>query len=135
MKTIECSRCHRLFKSTDERIFIHTATQDFNWCEDCTRRALQLMDMKLHEEEKIRLNYECMSCPMRKGCLAICAAQPEDILKPPCGKYAIGISGNRTDAFWTRPSETWQQDRFNTNPRDLRFVIVDKSDDTEVSII
>lgn len=24
MKTLECSRCHRLFKSTDERIFIHT---------------------------------------------------------------------------------------------------------------
>lgn len=135
MKTFECDRCHRLFKSTDERIFIHTKTQDFNWCSKCTRRALELMDTKLTEESKIRLNHECMSCPMKKGCLTWCAAHPEDVLQPSCGKYAIGIAGNRNDTFWTRPSEAWLHERFNTNPKDLRFVIVDKSDDTEVSII
>lgn len=135
MKTLECSRCHRLFKSTDERIFIHTKAGDFNWCEDCTRRALQLMDQKLDQEAKVKLNHECMSCPMKKGCLGICAAQPEDVMHPPCGKYAIGIVGNRTDAFWTRPSEMWLHNRFETNPQDLRFVIVGSTDDTEVSIL
>lgn len=135
MKTIECSRCHRLFKSTDERMYVHTKTVDFNYCTECTERAWQLMDQKIKEEEKIRLNYECMKCPVKKGCLTLCATQPEDVIHPPCGKYAIGITGDRNDSFWTRPSEMWVNDRFNTNPQDLRYVIVDPNDDTEVSII
>lgn len=135
MKTIECDRCHRLFRSTDERIFIHTKTQDFNWCTECTRRALELMDTRLDEESKIRLNHECMSCPLKKGCLTTCATQPEDVINPPCGKYAIGIVGNRNDSFWTRPAEAWMNNRFNTNPEDLRYVIVNWDNGTKVSIL
>lgn len=134
MKTIECSRCHRLFRSTDERMYVHTATNDFNYCSECTERALQLMGQKLKEEKEIRLNYECMKCIFKIGCLQQCRNQPEDVLEPPCGKYAIGICGNRNDSFWTRPSETWMIDRFNTNPHDLRYVIVDP-DDTECVIL
>lgn len=135
MKTLECSRCHRLFRSTDERIYIHTKDEDFNWCESCTKRALQLMGQNLKDEETIRLNYECLSCPVKQGCLTLCATNPEDVMQPPCGKYAIGITGNRNDSFWTRPSDAWLHDRFNSNPQDLRFVIVENADDTEVSVI
>lgn len=137
MKTLECSRCHRLFRSTDERVYIHTKTQDFNWCTECTHRAMYLMDKQLHEEENIKLNHECMKCPVKTGCLTLCATQPEDVIHPPCGKYAIGITGNDNNSFWTRPSEVWINDRFNTNPDDLRYVIVNPSDkdDSEVVII
>lgn len=130
MKTIECSRCHKLFRSTEERIYIHTRTQDYNWCADCTRQALQMMKIDLHMGDK-KLNFECMKCPLKKGCLITCAVQAEDVIEPPCGKYAIGITGNRNDTFWTRPAEAWKNDRFNTDPDDLLYVIV-KDDDTEV---
>lgn len=137
MKTLECSRCHRLFKTTDKRIFIHTKTEDFNWCSECTERALKLLDQRMKEEESVRLNHECMDCPMKLGCLTLCATQPEDVIHPPCAKYAIGITGNRNDTFWTRPADAWIMDRFNTNPQDIRYVIVDPSEkeDTEVVLI
>ena len=135
MKTIECSRCHRLFKSTDERIFIHTKGQDYNWCSDCTRRAMRLMDQRMDEEEKVKLNFECMKCPLKVGCLTLCATQPEDVINPPCRKYAIGITGNSNDTFWTRPSEMYVKDRLNTNPADLRFVIVSDSDKKESAVV
>lgn len=137
MKTLECNRCHRLFKSTDERIYIHTKTEDQNLCSECTKRALKLLDQKLKQEESVKLNYECMSCPMKVGCLTLCATKPEDVIKPPCGKYAIGITANDNETFWTRPVGTWIMDRFNTNPEDLRFVVVDQSskEETGVSII
>lgn len=69
-------------------------------------------------------NQECMECPLRFGCLAICATKPEDVIRPICGKYAIGITGDRNDVFWTRPVDAWRADPLNTHPKDLRFVVV-----------
>ena len=135
VKILECHRCHRLFKSTDEHIFIHTKTKDVNWCEKCTTRALQLMDDRIDKEASMKLNRECMDCPLRVGCLTECATQPEDVIKPPCGRYAIGICADRNNTFWTRPADVWQYDRFNLHPEDLLYVVVDLPDDTEVRII
>lgn len=135
MKILECSRCHRMFKSTDEHIFIHTKKSDYNWCQKCTRRALELMDSKLDAERDMKLNSECMKCPMKNGCLAICATQPEDVMHPPCEKYAIGIVADRNDMFWTRPAAMWEFDRFNTKPEDLRFVIVPPDESSEVYLV
>lgn len=135
MKVLECSKCHRMFKSSEERMFIHTKEADFNFCTNCTLKATMLMELNIQEEEKMTLNYECMKCPMKKGCLGICAANPENVQEPPCGKYAIGITGNHKGAFWTRPIEAWKLDRFAPNPQDLLFCVVATDDKTEVKII
>ncbi len=135
MKILECSRCHRMFKSTDEHIYIHTKTNDFNWCDECTERALQLMGAKLDEEKEMQLNRECMRCPIKQGCLTLCATRPEDVIHPPCGKFAIGIVADRNDMYWTRPADIWENDRFNTRPKDVRFVVVDKDDSTDVVVL
>ena len=100
MKTIECSRCHKLFRSTEERIYIHTRTQDYNWCADCTRQALQMMKIDLRMEDK-KLNFECMKCPLKKGCLITCAVQAEDVIELMlAGATAVEVgAANLVDPF------------------------------------
>lgn len=69
------------------------------------------------------LNKECMKCPLKTGCMILCAFNPGDVIKPPCEKYAIGIS--KTDSvFWTRPADNYEKDPNNPAPKDLKFVIV-----------
>lgn len=69
------------------------------------------------------LNKECMKCPVKLGCLILCAFHPNDVMKPPCEKYAIGIS--QTDSvFWTRPADKYLEDPDNPAPTDLKFCIV-----------
>lgn len=55
--------------------------------------------------------------------MILCAFNPGDVLKPPCEKYAIGVS--QTDSvFWTRPADSYLKDPMNPAPKDLKFVIV-----------
>ena len=70
------------------------------------------------------INHECMACVLKHGCLMICAANPEDVMKPPCEKYAIGLT--KKDVFWTRPIKAWLSDPANRAPDDVRFVIFDE---------
>ena len=70
------------------------------------------------------LNTDCIECPIRNGCLAICEKHPNDVLRPPCGKFAIGLAndGDGGFLFWTRPVDKWVLDPNNATPDDLRFV-------------
>lgn len=63
---------------------------------------------------------ECMGCILRYGCLKICEIHPDDVLKPPCGKFAIGIS--TVMVFWTIPVDEWLKDPKDKNPKGLKFV-------------
>lgn len=87
-----------------------------------------------NESEREWLNTDCIECPMRYGCLALCAENPHDVMEPPCGKFAIGLTDD-INAFWTRPVGNWVLDPGNAAPDDLRFVPIADKHRQKVAVI